>query len=50
VRQGSITNVSARLGEEEFQRLLFKGRALGFDEAVDLALGGIASDDRPGAQ
>jgi predicted ATPase/class 3 adenylate cyclase len=41
LRQDSMARVSAGLGEEEFQRLLFKGRELGLDEAIDLALGGI---------
>ena len=50
LRQSSIDHLRARLGDGEFQRLFLKGRELGFDEAIDLALGGINPEDWFGAQ
>ncbi len=40
-RRRSMAEARAQLGEEEFERLYAEGRRVGFDQAVDLALGRV---------
>ena len=46
-RQASIEAARAALGEDEFERLYARGKALDFDAAVDLALGPVSGQPLP---
>jgi hypothetical protein len=43
IRQESLDQAGAALGEEQFHRAYARGMALSFDQAIDLALGQVLS-------
>jgi hypothetical protein len=43
LRQESLDQVRQALGGEQLQRAYARGMALSFDQAIDLALGGVLS-------
>jgi hypothetical protein len=42
IRQQSLDQAVAALGDEQFQRAYARGMALSFDQSIDLARGGVS--------